>query len=78
MSFETPLDHGTDLDSSSIPPLDRDDESGYASGGSSVSSLPEVYFTKAHLKFLNRQLQTLEPQGKSKGPFRQLLDNGRI
>ena len=47
-------------------PLDHevnDPESGYASATSSEASLPEVVFTKAHLRFLNRQLQFLEPQG---------------
>lgn len=47
-------------------PLDHevnDTESGYASASSSEASLPEVIFTKAHLQFLNRQLQFLEPQG---------------
>jgi hypothetical protein len=39
-------------------------ESGYASGSSSQDSLPEVYFSKPHLKFLNAQLQKLEPQGE--------------
>ena len=40
-------------------------ESGYASGTSSASEadLPDIYFTKPHLAFLNRQLQNLEPQG---------------
>lgn len=38
-------------------------ESGYVSGSGSESSLPEIYFTKPHLAFLNRQLQFLEPQG---------------
>jgi len=37
-------------------------ESGYASGASSQDSLPEVYFSKPHLKFINAQLQKLEPQ----------------
>ncbi|KAF2877094.1 phosphoadenosine phosphosulfate reductase, partial [Massariosphaeria phaeospora] len=40
-------------------------ESGYASGASNASShdsLPEVYFSRPHLKFLNSQLQLLEPQ----------------
>ncbi|KAJ9202967.1 hypothetical protein DTO166G4_5716 [Paecilomyces variotii] len=37
-------------------------ESGYVSGSSSDDALPEVYFTKPHLTFLNRQLQFLEPQ----------------
>ncbi|PVI06504.1 Phosphoadenosine phosphosulfate reductase thioredoxin [Periconia macrospinosa] len=40
----------------------NDDESGYASGSSSHESLPDVYFSKPHLKFLNAQLQQLEPQ----------------
>lgn len=39
---------------------DREYESGYASG-SSTASLPEVYFTRPHLKFINAQLQKLEP-----------------
>ncbi|MCJ1235832.1 hypothetical protein MMC14_003805 [Varicellaria rhodocarpa] len=43
-------------------PLEQDSESGYASGSSSDSSLPDLYFTKSHLTFLNRQLQNLEPQ----------------
>ena len=38
-------------------------ESGYASGTSSEADLPNIYFTKPHLAFLNRQLQNLEPQG---------------
>ncbi|ODH40760.1 phosphoadenosine phosphosulfate reductase, partial [Paracoccidioides brasiliensis] len=37
-------------------------ESGYVSGSASVHSIPELLFTKPHLKFLNRQLQFLEPQ----------------
>ncbi|KAI9716109.1 MAG: hypothetical protein M1812_005536 [Candelaria pacifica] len=40
----------------------RDLESGYVSASSSDESLPEVYFTKIHLKYLNRQLQHLEPE----------------
>lgn len=39
-----------------------DVESGYASGSSSDCSLPDIYFSKPHLKFLNSQLQNLEPQ----------------
>lgn len=50
---------GSEIDDISI----RDTESGYASGSSSEDSLPEITFTKAHLAFLNRQLQFLEPQG---------------
>ena len=41
----------------------RETESGYVSGSSSNSTLPDIYFTKPHLAFLNRQLQFLEPQG---------------
>lgn len=36
-------------------------DSGYASGTGSEIDLPEVYFTKPHLQFINRQLQNLEP-----------------
>lgn len=36
-------------------------ESGYASGSSS-GSIPEVYFSRPHLKFINQQLAKLEPQ----------------
>jgi hypothetical protein len=41
----------------------HDTESGYASGSSSQDSIPEIYFSKPHLKFLNSQLQKLEPLG---------------
>jgi len=44
------------------PLATRDVESGYASGASSEPGLPDVYFSKPHLKFLNSQLQKLEPQ----------------
>ena len=44
-------------------PRMRGVESGYASGDSSEDSLAEVYFSKPHLKFINAQLQQLEPQG---------------
>lgn len=37
-------------------------DSGYSSGNNSEIDMPEVYFTKPHLRFLNRQLQFLEPQ----------------
>jgi phosphoadenosine phosphosulfate reductase len=37
-------------------------ESGYASGSSSTSLSNEVYFSRAHLKFINAQLSKLEPQ----------------
>lgn len=40
------------------------EESGYASAASSQDSLPEIFFSKPHLKFLNAQLQKLEPQGE--------------
>lgn len=40
---------------------DREPESGYASG-SSTASLPDIYFTRPHLKFINQQLAKLEPQ----------------
>ena len=43
----------------------QDIESGYVSGSGSEASIPELYFTKPHLNFLNRQLQNLEPQGIS-------------
>ncbi|MCJ1418924.1 hypothetical protein MMC32_005275 [Xylographa parallela] len=54
-----PLQH---LETEILPPIHRDDESGYASGSSSETSIPDVFFTKPHLRFLNRQLQNLEPQ----------------
>ena len=41
----------------------HDVESGYVSGSSSQVDIPEIYFTKPHLAFLNRQLQNLEPKG---------------
>ena len=40
----------------------KEADSGYASGRASEVGMPEVYFTKPHLRFLNRQLQFLEPQ----------------
>lgn len=47
----------------------RDSESGYGSDTSSVylnrdETIPPFVLTKAHLSFLNSQLQHLEPQGK--------------
>jgi len=45
-------------------PVHSDVESGYNSADSSKESLDEVYFTKPHLRYLNKQLQHLEPQGK--------------
>lgn len=44
-------------------PTMQSSESGYASGASSQESLPEVYFSQPHLKFINSQLQKLEPEG---------------
>ena len=44
---------------------EHDSESGYASGSSSDAETPDIFFTKPHLTFLNRQLQGLEPQGMS-------------
>ncbi|KAL2353717.1 phosphoadenosine phosphosulfate reductase [Cryomyces antarcticus] len=41
---------------------ERDVESGYASGSSSEAGLPDVFFSKPHLKFINQQLQKLEPE----------------
>ena len=37
-------------------------ESGYVSGASSHTSIPSIIFTKPHLKFINAQLSTLEPE----------------
>ncbi len=47
--------------------ISSDLESGYVSGSSSSDnySAPKVQFTTPHLTFLNRQLQGLEPQGRS-------------
>lgn len=50
-------------ESSVASPTSTGSESGYASGSSSEDSLPEVIFTKPHLKYLNAQLQHLEPEG---------------
>ncbi|KAF7867365.1 hypothetical protein EAF04_005448 [Stromatinia cepivora] len=36
-------------------------ESGYASGASSQSSLPQIVLTKPHLKFINSTLNNLQP-----------------
>ncbi|KAI9668348.1 MAG: hypothetical protein M1829_005552 [Trizodia sp. TS-e1964] len=44
-----------------LPPI-REVESGYASGSSSAASLPDIYLTKPHLRFLNKQLAQLEPE----------------
>ena len=53
------------MGSSPASELDPEYESGYASGASSEASIPEIYFTKPHIAFLNRQLQNLGPQGMS-------------
>ncbi|KAI9882049.1 MAG: hypothetical protein M1823_006214 [Watsoniomyces obsoletus] len=37
-------------------------ESGYASGSSSEAAIPDIYFSKPHLRFLNEQLQHLSPE----------------
>jgi phosphoadenosine phosphosulfate reductase len=51
------------MSSSSLDSLSNTDiESGYVSASSS-EDLPEVFFTKPHLKYLNKQLQNLEPEG---------------
>ena len=60
----------TDMSSRSSSPYDHDydhvafkgADSGYSSGSASDVDMPQIYFTKPHLKFLNRQLQLLEPQ----------------
>lgn len=41
----------------------REVESGYASGCSSEAALPDIFFSKQHLKFINQQLAKLEPEG---------------
>lgn len=43
---------------------DVDVESGYASADSSHASLPDIFFSKPHLKFINQQLANLEPDGE--------------
>lgn len=44
--------------------MSHDDiESGYASASSENGGFTDVYFTKPHLKFLNRQLGQMEPEG---------------
>ena len=50
------------VDSGAQTPASKGDcDSGYASGANSDINLPEIYFTKPHLQFINRQLQFLEP-----------------
>lgn len=50
--------------SSDADAIDRDPnvESGYASAGSNEEDIPAVSFTERHLRFLNKQLQFLEPR----------------
>lgn len=48
-------------DSGVQTPVSKIADSGYASGANSDIELPEIYFTKPHLQFINRQLQFLEP-----------------
>ena len=43
--------------------MDKIQDSGYATAYGS-QSLPEVYFTPPHLKYLNNKLKDLEPEGK--------------
>jgi len=42
--------------------INGDNESGYASADSHYESLPDIYFTRPHLKFINQQLSQLEPE----------------
>ena len=42
-------------------PTSKVADSGYDSGANSDIGLPDIYFTKPHLQFINRQLQFLEP-----------------
>lgn len=43
--------------------MSQGEESGYDSPGSTTPYSPEIYFSSPHLKHLNEQLQTLEPEG---------------
>lgn len=61
MPAKTPSNYPSDVEG--IESRDTNTESGYVSGGSSDDYVPEIVFTKPHLRFLNRQLQFLEPQG---------------
>ena len=51
------LDHVIDVKMDDTASVD----SGFASGRSSRSSLPLVSFTQAHLKYLNKQLESMNP-----------------
>ena len=46
-----------------VTTIEHDPESAYGSGISNHISLPDLYFTRSYLTFLNSQLQNLEPQG---------------
>lgn len=74
--FKSPIEFRK-MGSSPVYKLEEDShdyESGYASGSSSNAEFPEIYFTKPHLAFLNRQFQNLEPQGTK---FASLLVHGQ-
>lgn len=43
--------------------MDKLQDSGYATAYGS-HTLPEVYFTPPHLKYLNNKLKDLEPEGE--------------
>ncbi|KPI43742.1 Phosphoadenosine phosphosulfate [Cyphellophora attinorum] len=58
----TPAPIDTSCESGRSTPLSKTADSGYGSAAASEIDLPEVYFTKPHLQFINRQLQNLEPQ----------------
>lgn len=74
MPSKAPLHYSTEMEG-----IDAHTESGYASGSSSEDYVPEIVFTKPHLQFLNRQLQFLEPQGKSRlMPIPRLTQKPRI
>lgn len=53
-------------------------ESGYASGSSTQANLPEIYFSRAHLKFVNAQLAKLEPQDVLKWCITSSLASSRL
>lgn len=68
LTHTRPLSSGMSSRSSSPYGHDEDHlafkeaDSGYSSGSTSEMALPEVCFTRAHVRFLNRQLQFLEPE----------------
>ena len=65
--FTTPVNMSSRTDSPSpamTPPHSpamKGTDSGYASATGSEIGMPDLYFTKPHLQFINRQLQFLEP-----------------